>query len=249
MLFAPEDQVYGVPAAVAREAVRIVESVQWCSAGVLARELRIDITASRCLLQALESDGRLTRYPGMLPSGHDGAWLPGEEASEEPLVLWHLRYPEGKALAKARIGPAVPRSVAESLLAEFLDRIRSANNDPAGSHVIERVTLFGSLTDPGRRRSAISTSWSTPEGAPEAPARKKRAMSRPLKGRGSVAGGCPEEEAAGLRMGLEGLLRAGDERIDASVIDESSDDPRPLPDGAVEIEVFRREVPPSGTIG
>ena len=104
-----------------REAIRIVESVQRSSAGVLAREPRIDIAASRLLLQAPESDGRLTRYPGMLPSGHDGAWLPGEEASEEPLVLWRLRYPEGKALAKADIGPAVPRSVTESLLAGFLD--------------------------------------------------------------------------------------------------------------------------------
>lgn len=39
MLFVPEDQVCGVPAAMAREAVRIVESVQFCGAGVLARQL------------------------------------------------------------------------------------------------------------------------------------------------------------------------------------------------------------------
>lgn len=249
MLFAPEDQVCGVPAAVAREAVRIVESVQWCSAGVLARELRIDITASRCLLQALESDGRLTRYPGMLPSGHDGAWLPGEEASEEPLVLWHLRYPDGKALAKARIGPAVTRSVAESLLAGFLDRVRAANNDPAGSHVIERVTLFGSLTDPGRQEvgdiDLLVYARRRTRGASPQEARDEPASS----GAGKRGRWLSQDGAAGLRMGLEGLLRAGDERIDASVIDESSDDPRPLPDGAVEIEVFRREVPPSGSIG
>ncbi|HEY5987145.1 MAG TPA: hypothetical protein VIV12_12335, partial [Streptosporangiaceae bacterium] len=95
----------GVPVTVAQEAVRIVESVQWCSAGVLARELRIETAASRSLLEALESDGHLMRYPRMLPSGYDGAWLPEEETSEEPLILWHLRHPEGKALAKARIGP------------------------------------------------------------------------------------------------------------------------------------------------
>jgi hypothetical protein len=123
MLFAPGDQFCGVPAEVAREAARIIESVQWCSAGVLARELGTGNAASRLLLEALEADGRLARCDGMLPPGHDGAWLP-EEASEELLVLWHLRYPEGKALAKARIGPAVPRPEAEGLLAQVLDRVR-----------------------------------------------------------------------------------------------------------------------------
>ena len=80
MLFAPGDQVCGVRAEVAREAARIVESVQWCSAGFLARELGMDTVASRRLLKALEDDGRLVRYEGMLPPGHDGAWLPEEEA-------------------------------------------------------------------------------------------------------------------------------------------------------------------------
>jgi hypothetical protein len=64
------------------------------------------------------------------------------------LVLWHLRYPEGKPLTKARIGPAVPRPEAEGLLAQVLDRVRAVNDDPAGSHIIEHATLFGSLTDP-----------------------------------------------------------------------------------------------------
>ena len=55
------------------------------------------------------------------------------------------------------------------------------------------------------------------------------------------------DEAVCLRMSLEAFLRAGDERLDVSVVDESSDDPRPVPPGAVEREVFRREPSASGT--
>ena len=241
MLFAPDDEVCGVPAAVARDAVRIVESAQWCTAGVLARELRSDLASSRSLLETLESDGRLTRYPGMLPPGHGGAWLPEEEACGEPLVFWHLRYPAGKALAKARIGPALPRSDAESLLADFLDRVRAANDDPSGSHMIERVTLYGSLADPSRQEvgdvdllvyTRRRSCGAGPGGAPGEPT---------APGGGNHGMWLPQDEAAGLRMRLEASLRGGDERLDASVVDESSDNPRPLPQVAVEIEVFRQE--------
>jgi hypothetical protein len=96
MMSAQDDEICGVPVAVAPEAVRIVEPLQWCSVGVPARELRIDLASSRSLLQALEFDGRLTRFSGMLPPGHDGAWLPEEEDCEEPLVIWHLRYPAAR---------------------------------------------------------------------------------------------------------------------------------------------------------
>lgn len=247
MLFAPGDQFCGVPAEVAREAARVIESVQWCSAGVLARELGIGIAASRLLLRALEADGRLARYDGMLPQGHDGAWLPEEETGEEPLMLWHLRYPEGKALAKARIGSAVPRSEAEDLLAQVLARVRVLNDDSAGSHVVEYATLIGSLTDPARhevgdvdlivyarRRCRVAS----PHGA---------GGKHGLPDRARQAARLSGDEAAGMRMGLEALLRAGDERLDVSVVDESSDDPRPVPPGAIEREVFRREPSASET--
>jgi hypothetical protein len=151
MLFRPGGQFCGVPAEMAREAARIVGSVRWCSAGVLARELGIGIEASRLLLRALEDERRLTRYDGMLPPGHDGAWLPEEEAGEDLLVLWHLRSPGGQALAKARVGSAVPRSEAENLLGQVLDRVRTVNDDLAGSHIVEHATLIGSLNDPARQ--------------------------------------------------------------------------------------------------
>jgi hypothetical protein len=231
MLLTPDDQVCGVPAAVAREAVRMVESVQCCSAGVLARELGVDLAAGRSLLEALEADGRLRRYLGMLPPGYDGAWLPAEE--DETLVFWHLTYPAGKALAKARIGSPVPRHAAEGLLAEFLNRVHAVNNDPLGLHTIERVMLYGSLTDPCRPEvSDIDL-------LVYARSRGIRVSGQPCKP--SVGGGADwrsEDGAAVLRMRLEALLRAGDERIDVCVVDEYFDDPHPLPEGAAEAEVF-----------
>jgi hypothetical protein len=50
-----------------------------------------------------------------------------------------------------------------------------------------------------------------------------------------------------LRMSLEAFLQAGDERLDVMVVDESSDDPHPVPPGAVEREVFWRE-PAAGPV-
>lgn len=65
-----------------------------------------------------EGEGYLDKpYLGPLPEGHDGEWLPGEESADQPLLLWHLSYPKGKGLAKARVGPPVSRPVAEGLVA------------------------------------------------------------------------------------------------------------------------------------
>jgi hypothetical protein len=127
----------------------------------------------------------------------------------------------------------VPRCAAEGLLAEFLDRVRAVNHDPLGSHTIERVMLYGSLTDPGRLE--VSDVDLLVYGR----SRGIRGSEQPRK---PHVGGClewrSEDEAAVLRMRLEALLRAGDERIDVCVVDEFSDDPHPLPEGATEAEVF-----------
>jgi hypothetical protein len=56
----------------------------------------------------MEDEQYLSRYPGMLPDGHDGTWLPGEETSAEPFALWHLRSPNGTQLAKAHADFAIP---------------------------------------------------------------------------------------------------------------------------------------------
>jgi len=140
MRLSEDDVVCGAVAATARAAVRAAEEAQWCSAGALARRLGIDIPACRTLLEALEAEGYLTKpYRGRLPEGHGGEWLPDEEFGDEPLLLWHLSYPKGKSLAKARIGPPAPRAVAEGLVRDVLARVIEVNRDLASTHVITRV--------------------------------------------------------------------------------------------------------------
>lgn len=64
------DVVCGVSAAMAREAVLEVEAAQRCSAGALARRLRIDTAASWSLLEALEAEGYLNEpFPGAVARG------------------------------------------------------------------------------------------------------------------------------------------------------------------------------------
>lgn len=231
------DVVCGVAATMAREAVRGVEAAQWCSAGALARRLGIDTAASRSLLEALEAEGYLDKpYSGPLPEGYDGEWLPGEESGDQPLLLWHLSYPKGKGLAKARVGPPVPRPVAEGLVRDVLARVGEVNCDPAATHVITRVVLYGSMTDPGQLlvSDADLAIWADrrSDGAFLA---KLRELEPQL---GMDARRAEEAQAALDRFRLEALLAADDERIDVSVIDGWSDTTSAVPTGATEIELF-----------
>jgi hypothetical protein len=228
------DVVCGVAAATARAAVRAVEEAQWCSAGVLAQRLGLDIAACRSLLEALAADGYLDKpYRGLLPEGHGSEWLPDEEFGDRPLLLWHLSYPKGKSLAKARIGPPVPRIVAEGLVRDVLSRVIEVNRDLTATHLITRVTMFGSMTDPSRdlvsdvdlavwadRRSDVPLGIG-PELLPDGEAR-------------SIA----EDLAARDRCGLEVFLAADDERIDVSVVDGWSETVSAVPSGGTEIELF-----------
>jgi hypothetical protein len=236
------DVVCGAAAATARAAVRAVEEAQWCSAGALAQRLGIDIPASRTLLEALEAEGYLNKpYRGPLPEQYRDEWLPDEEFGDEPLLLWHLSYPKGKSLAKARIGPPVPRVVAEGLVRDVLARVIEVNRDLASTHVITRVALFGSVTDPSRELvSDVDLAvWAdqrsdVPLGAgPELL----------LEGE---AHRVAEDLAAHDRAGLEALLAADDERIDVSVVDGWSETASAVPPGATEIELFPNLAPAAG---
>ena len=96
----------------------------------------------------LKAGGYLNKpYRGRLPERYRSEWLAGGESSDEPLLLWHLSYPRGKSPAKARIGPPLPPAVAEGLVRDVLARVIGVNHDPASTHVITRVALFGSMTD------------------------------------------------------------------------------------------------------
>jgi hypothetical protein len=118
------------------------------------------------------------------------------------------------------------------------------NSDQAASHTIERVTLYGSLTDPNRLEVGDVDLLVY--------ARRRRCRASPEvrdEPTSPDAGKCrmwlSEDEAVALRVRLEELLQAGDERLDTSVVDESSENWRPLPAGAAEVEVFRRDPSPS----
>jgi hypothetical protein len=235
------DVVCGVTAAVARAAVRAVEDAQWCSAGALARRLGMDVAACRSLLEALQAGGYLDQpYRRPLPEGYRSEWLPGEEPGDEPLLLWHLSYPRGKSLAKARHGPPVPRAVAEGLVRDVLARVIGVNRDPASTHVVTRVALFGSMTDPRELVSDVDLA-----------VRADRRSDAPLgAGPGLLLEGeahrVTEDLAARDRSGLEALLAAGDERIDVSVVDRWSEVASAVPSGATEIELLPNLAPAAG---
>jgi hypothetical protein len=232
------DVVCGVAAIMAREAVRGVEAAPWCSAGALARRLSIDSAASRSLLEALEAEGYLDKpHLGPLPEGHDGEWLPGEESGDQPL-LWHLSYPKGKGLAKARVGPPVPRVVAEALVRDVLARVGEVNRDPGATHVITRVVLHGSMTDPGQLLvSDVDLAMWADRRADAALLARWRELGPQLA---RDARHAEEAQAKVDRFRLEALLAADDERIDVSVIDRWSDAISAVPAGAPEIELFPR---------
>lgn len=241
MRLSEDDAVCGVAAATARAAVRAVEEAQWCSAGALAGHLGMDPAACRSLLKALEAGGYLDEpYHGRVPEGYRSEYLPDEESGDEPLLLWHLSSPRGKSLAKARIGPPVPRPVAEGLVRDVLARVMGVNRDPASTHVITRVALFGSMTDPSRELvSDVDLAvWADRRDAPlgTGPALL-------LEG---DAHRVAEDLAARDRFGLEVLLAADDERIDASVTDRWSQTTSAVPPGATEIELFPNLAPAAG---
>jgi hypothetical protein len=88
--------------------------------------------------------------------------------------------------------------------------VSAVNDDPAGSHIIEHATLFGSLTDPTRQEVGdvdlivYARRGSRGVGAHGVP------------GEHGVPGGAgkgarlSDDEAVGLRMSLEAFLGAGD---------------------------------------
>lgn len=231
------DVVCGVAATMARNAAREVDAAQWCSAGALARRLGIDTAASRSLLEALEAEGYLDKpYPGPLPESHVGEWLPGEESSDQPLPLWHLSCLKGKRLAKARVGLPVPRVVAEGLVRDVLARVGDVNRDPGATHVITRVVLHGSMTDPGQLLvSDVDLAMWADRRADAALLARLRELEPQLA---RDAHHAEEAQAKVDRLRLEALLAADDERIDVSVIDRWSDATSAVPAGAPEIELF-----------
>ena len=229
------EQICGFPAVQAGYAARTVDAWQWCSAGVLARELQVSRPEASALLLAMEGEGYLIRHTGKLAAGHDGAWLQEEEEGTEPLLLWHLTNLDGRQLAKAHIGSAISRATAEVLLDGLLGRVRTVNRDLHATHVVESVDLYGSLVDPNREEvtdvDLIVFTRRRQRGANSA----------------SDASGCSsasdsrwpsEEQVLTERAALRTQLAAGHDRLDIALVDELSEIRSPLPPGASWKRVF-----------
>lgn len=118
----------------------------------------------------------------------------------------------------------------------MLARVGEVNRDPAATHVITRVVLYGSMTDPGQLlvSDADLAMWADRRADAAFLARL-----RELGPKLTVDARRAEEAQAALdRFRLEALLAADDERIDINVIDGWSETTSAAPAGATEIELF-----------
>jgi len=210
MHFEKTDTVCNQPVELVRSAIRRVEIAQWCSAGVVSRDLEMSPDDSRALMLSLQRAGYLHVYQTPpLPAGHDGEWLPGED--DDPLfLLWHITN-LGLTLAHAKIGDPLDRAQAEQLLSEALVRAKSVAVDPSRTHDIEQVLLCGSLLD------ADKESFGDVDLIVEA------------RQRGTVDGSAT--------WNLEQLVAGGEERLQVMVFDQTSDC-YPIPQAAARRVIY-----------
>jgi len=142
----PSDHVlYGHPIALVRDVARRIDAAQWCSVGIISRDLLVPIGDARSLLQYFCDEEFASVYYGVLPASHQGEWLPEEEG--ESMRLFHLTD-EGKRLAKAKIGPPLSRGEVNQLIDVAMNRIRAVLANDRAAHRINRVLLCGSVLDP-----------------------------------------------------------------------------------------------------
>jgi hypothetical protein len=205
----PEDKVLlGRPVRLVQDLAQKVDRSQWCSDGVLAEYLQIDLEDLRGLVEAMGDAGYLTPG-GMLPPGYHGEWLK-EEESPESMRLWHLTN-DGKSLAKAFIGEPLNRDAAETHLSTALARIESVMNDPDAILTIQTVHLCGSLLN----------STKTEFGDVDVLVRVTRSRDNPLDSGGA----------------LERQIAAGDPHLDIMVYDDLNW-PYPIAVGSAVIQLI-----------
>jgi predicted nucleotidyltransferase len=212
--FSEDTILFGRPVRVVQDLAQKVDRAQWCSDGVLAGYLQIDLEVLQGLVDAMRDAGYLTPG-GMLPPGYHGEWLEEEEASPESMRLWHLTD-DGKSLAKAFIGEPFNRESAEAHLSAALARIEFAMNDPDAILTIETVHLCGSLLNPTK----------TEFGDVDVLVRVARSRDNPLDSAGA----------------LERQIAAEDPHLDIMVYDDLNW-PYPIPAGAAVTQLLPRTPP------
>src|ERR1700722_8949137 len=138
MHFPTDASMFGQPIALVRDAARRIDSAQWCSAGVLGRDLSISLAEAEALVEAFKTDRRVDVAYGPMPEGHHFECLAEELADPDNLRLYHVTN-DGKSLAKAKIGPPLTKAEVDELLQGAMMRIHAAIENENCSHKINRV--------------------------------------------------------------------------------------------------------------
>lgn len=148
---------------------------------------------------------------------------------------WLTTTVAGTALGKARIGTPMARAKAERVLAGVLERVREVNADPAALWWVESVELFGSLNDPKREavgdvdlrvllkaRHDSETHFDLTKAAARASGRQFSSLI---------------DELFYASLELQRRIRGRSNRVDIQFDDGAL---RPLPEGAMVTEIYRR---------
>ena len=121
----PGSHIGGVPIMSVRDFLKNMNENSIWSLKQASRFLELDSSSARTLLDELEKQGLVYR---------------DDQSSEE---RWRITS-EGIRLGEASARKKVKRQTADRIYAEFLDRIKSVNDDPYYLYKVTRVVVFGS---------------------------------------------------------------------------------------------------------
>lgn len=229
MLIARGETVAGIDVVDLRSLLRCLLDSSFTVAG-LSRVAGGIVADGSVLLGVLRQIGLVSDHANLQSSFvvHD------DHEKLDSAELWGLTT-SGRALARARIGVAMPRHHAEELLSGVVERARATNANPDGFFFVETIELFGSL--------------STQADGPVGDVDLRVLISHRLNGSDIVKelqrrfGGDSLRALGKATAQLRRHLTGGSPRIDLQ-LDESL--PRPLPDGAQPVVVYQRQTPNCG---
>lgn len=138
MLISRGQEIAGYEAVTLRKWLRCLTAIPQTS-GAFAVDIGITRAEADAILHRLAGESLVRQ---LAPSeAADGVYSHVDDPSDAP--FW-INTIEGNAIAKARIGKAMPRSKAEQRLAQFVERVIAYNDDEDRFYDIEWVEVFGS---------------------------------------------------------------------------------------------------------
>ena len=121
----PKSEICGIPALKVRDALRQLARVITFDENDLATRLNVPAEVSTCVLRYLESK----RYIEDRPTDSEGP-------------CYALTTP-GRQFTQASGAPALPRAKAETMLSNFLQRVKALNADDGYTSRVKEVFVFG----------------------------------------------------------------------------------------------------------